>query len=112
MDAIRAALSERARSPDKLFLLSPAAALDFINAGRASGYALVGIDGYRKKAPQGYEPAQGFSRWMAHSAETSRDGRSAFETEVKGLIESCNDGTMSFEVWLESDSELDRHRHA
>jgi hypothetical protein len=112
MDAIQAALFERARSPDKLFLLSPGAALDFISAGRESGYSLVGIDGYRRKLPVGYEPADGFSKWLGHSAERSRAGRKVFESEATTLIESCRDGSMSFEVWLEADAELDTHRHA
>lgn len=58
---LRNKFRSRALDPDGLFLLNADIALEYIDAGKASGLKLLGVDGFRITEQGAYQPSQEFS---------------------------------------------------
>jgi hypothetical protein len=100
-DALYAAFRGKGIEPDvTLLLLNAPDAVDFIEAGKAAGLQLAGVEGFSITDLGAYEPRQEFSNDYA-SFEGSR---SEFEVATKALIRLGASAGIRFEVVFEQDS--------
>jgi hypothetical protein len=100
-DALYSAFRGRAIEPDDtLLLLNAPDAIEFIDAGKAAGLQLAGVEGFSITDLGAYEPRQEFSNDYANS----EGSRSEFEVETKALIRRGASAGIRFEVVFEQDS--------
>lgn len=91
----------RALEPDTLFLLSAPDALEFVEAGKALGLVLQGVEGFVVTDAGAYQPRQDFSNDRADEEGSIEQ----FELTTKTLIRRGVPTGIRFQVIFDEDSD-------
>lgn len=101
VEDLKRSFYEKALVPETLFLLSPEAALTYLDAGLILGLKLAGVEGFRITSGGAYQPSQSFSNDIS---ETSDDGIE-FAKITKELMRKGMQENIYFQVVFEEGSD-------